>query len=53
MKILDDRKKAIENVRKGYKSNEIFSHTMQDISKVLKHKLRKQNPSVVDSDGES
>ena len=42
--IMDNRKKRVDAVKRGYKDNEIFDHTMTDILKVLNHKLGKRNP---------
>ena len=41
---MDNRKKRVDAVKRGYKDNEIFDHTMTDILKVLNHKLGKRNP---------
>ena len=43
--IMDNRKKRVDAVKRGYKDNDIFDHTMTDILKVLNHKLSKRNPS--------
>jgi len=43
--IMDNRKKRVDAVKRGYKDNEIFDHTMTDILKVLNHKLGKRNLS--------
>ena len=41
--IIDDRKNRVDAVKRGYKGNAVFDHTMMDILKVLDHKLPKRN----------
>jgi hypothetical protein len=41
--IIDERKNRVDAVKRGYKGNSVFDHTMVDILKVLEHKIPKRS----------
>lgn len=41
--IVDQRKQRVDQVKRGYRGNAIFDHTMEDIAKALEHKIGKRN----------
>ena len=43
MNIVEERKRQIQDVKRGYKSTQIFRHTINDIVKVLDQKLGRKD----------
>ena len=41
LSIKEERERQVQDVKKGYRSNLVFEHTIADIIKVMEHKLGK------------